>query len=59
MAFKRGSPIPAEFLDAHILSETGWPPDVLDALPEDRLQAFLFYRQIKAVAESGGVMELA
>lgn len=41
-------------IDAHFLSETGWPPDVLDRMPIDRIQRFLLYKAVRHVAEHGG-----
>lgn len=41
-------------MDAHILYETGWSPEVLDAQPIGRVRAYLLYRQVRSVHENGG-----
>ena len=51
---ERRQTVPVEFQDAHLLHVTGWPPDVLDATPTDRLEKFLLYQAVRRVAEEGG-----
>ena len=41
-------------MDAHIIYETGWQPDVLDAQPVGRVRAYLLYLQVRSVRENGG-----
>ena len=41
-------------MDAHVLYETGWSPEVLDAQPMNRVRAYLLYRQVRNVRENGG-----
>jgi len=44
--------------EAMLLSETGWPPDVLDEQSDELIQHFLLYRAIKEVIENGGELRL-
>jgi hypothetical protein len=37
-----------------LLAETGWPPDVLDNQPVQRIEMFLLYKQIRDVVIFGG-----
>lgn len=50
--------IPAEMVDAFLLAETGWPPDVLDNVAVDRLERLMLYKAVRAVAEGGGELRL-
>lgn len=50
--------MPGEMVDAHLLYETGWPPDVLDVQPSERINAYLFYRKVRHVREYGGTLAL-
>ena len=46
--------MPPEMLDAHLLLETGWSPDVLDNVSEERLALLLIYKNVRFVHENGG-----
>lgn len=43
--------------DAHLLYETCWAPEVLDAVDERRLQRFLLYKRVRSVREYGGELK--
>ena len=43
--------------DAHVLHETGWSPDVLDAQPAGRVRAYLLYKNVRTVLEQGGTIQ--
>ena len=53
---KPGSRIPTIFTDAHLLYETMWSPQELDAVDETRLGLYLLYRQVRQVRDYGGKM---
>lgn len=40
--------------DAHLLVETGWSPEVLDDIPQERLELYLLYRRVRDVVIYGG-----
>ena len=46
--------MPGGFEDAHLLYATGWQPSELDAMPIDRLELYLLYKNVRHVAEHGG-----
>ena len=40
--------------DAMLLDATGWPPEILDNTPEDRIQNLLTFKAVKNVVNNGG-----
>ncbi len=48
--------MPPDMMDAHLLFETGWSPDVLDSVSEERLAFFLIYKNVRFVIENGGTI---
>lgn len=46
--------MPPDMLDAHLLFETGWSPDELDNVSEERLARFVIYKNVRFVHENGG-----
>jgi hypothetical protein len=37
-----------------MLYETGWPPDVLDRQPLERVMLYLVYKGVRVALETGG-----
>ena len=48
--------MPWEMEEAALLHETGWAPDVLDAVDEGLLQRYLLYKKVMDVNENGGTL---
>lgn len=46
--------LPPELKEAMLIIETGFPPDVLDRIPEETLQKMQIYSNVKKVHEFGG-----
>ena len=45
---------PSQLHEAMLVTETGFPPDVLGEMPETLLDEITIYRGVKAALESGG-----
>ena len=45
--------LPLEILDAHLLYETGWDPEVLDRQPLDRVLKYILYRNTRLAIDAG------
>lgn len=52
-----GGRVPPQLLDAHYLIETGWPPDVLDQVPVERLEMYVLYKRVRDVVVNGGSLD--
>jgi len=46
--------VPHDYKEAILVMELGFPPDVLDSIPEPLLEKMLVYRNVKNVAQFGG-----
>jgi len=46
--------VPPQLREAMLVTETGFPPDVLGEMPEHLLDEMVIYRGVKNVAQFGG-----
>lgn len=46
--------LPPEMEEAFLVSETGFPPQVIDEWPHSLIETILIYKGVKNVAEFGG-----
>ena len=55
MAFSKEE-VPALWQESHVLAETGWTWEQLNATPADVVNRLLLYKQVRHVTEHGGNM---
>ena len=46
--------VPPDFKEAMLIMELGFPPEVLDKIPENTLQMMLIYKGVRDVHQFGG-----
>lgn len=49
--------MPRDFQESIYIIELGFPPDILDKIPEKTLELMVIYKNVKDVAQFGGVYE--
>jgi len=49
--------VPQDFKEAILIMELGFPPEVLDRIPEPLVELMLVYKNVRDVAQFGGTYE--